>query len=190
MGKDTTNLREVIGRALESAGWLNCDPDDWAELCNSLAAKDREIAELRARPTTEFLSELMRGLELPPDCLTLKPAAMYSIGLAIADQAKRCLVAERERDEWRDKFHASEIEGHGTQVLCDERTAERDEARECVGRLYSALRLAMSRSAHNSECDRIKSSFDEYDHSPQKECSCHISTMGAALATTPEHLRK
>lgn len=70
-----------------------------------------------------------------------------------------------------------------------DRYGERDKARECVGRLHSALRLAMSRSIHHSECDRLKSSFDEYDHSPQKECSCHISTMGAALAATPEHLR-
>jgi FtsZ-binding cell division protein ZapB len=47
MSKDKTNLREVIGQALEASGWLNCDREDWNELCNSLAAKDAEIADLR-----------------------------------------------------------------------------------------------------------------------------------------------
>lgn len=120
-----------------------------------LAAKDREIAELRARPTMELLSELMRGLELPPDCLTLKPAAMYSIGLAIADQAKRCIVAE----------------------------SARDEARECVGRLYSAIADALG-VLGSGNCQACQCAGCEHERAEVKP------TLRAALAATPEHLRK
>lgn len=43
---------------------------------------------LAAVPADEQLSELMRGLEIPPSAATLLPAALYAIGRAIADQAK------------------------------------------------------------------------------------------------------
>ncbi len=54
----------------------------------TLSAIRASARALAAVPAVEQLSELMRGLEIPPSAAPLSPAALYAIGRAIADQAK------------------------------------------------------------------------------------------------------
>lgn len=45
------------------------------------------------------LSELMRGLEIPPVSASLEPGQLYLIGEAIAKQAKEVATVTAQRDE-------------------------------------------------------------------------------------------
>lgn len=133
-----------------------------------LAAKDAEIAELRARPTMELLSELLRGLEMPSLAAAAASSQLYAIGVAIADQAKRCAAAERERDEARE---------------------EAASYKACVGRLYGALRSVGQSLAWHSFGE-----LRSYDHfgsteGPPLALSVADNLAKSELAATPEHLR-
>ena len=130
-----------------------------AKQAKDLAAKDAEIAELRSK-LAECQCDRM-GAE------TVECAQI--VGEALAGPAS---------------LHIGHLPD-----MCRDLVASRDEARECVGRLYPALRLAMNRIGHSVDCDRISTPTDEWDHTPPKPCSCHVAKIGAAIAATPEHLR-
>lgn len=82
-------------------GWLPLDTPPTEPACqptltvcprckNDFRACPMTQAEPAAASDTERLSELMRGLEIPPGA-NLTPQALYCIGAAIADQAKEAV---------------------------------------------------------------------------------------------------
>ncbi len=59
------------------------------------------------------------------------PGDLYDYISALADHARKL---ERERNEWRDQFHAAIENVRGLEQLLDRAERERDEAREVLGR--------------------------------------------------------
>lgn len=177
MSKGTTNLRDVIGRALESAGWLNCDQEDWSEFCASLAAKDAEIAELRrtAADWAKAYAYLTDILPLDPRHFARDPAC--PLNLAEQDRHRvDVLIGERDAARAEIAEAGATIADMANTIL--RLTRERDEARECVRRLFAAL-------AAFEDC----ADYDVKGQSLEDAARNEYAAMRAALAATPEHLR-
>lgn len=68
---------------------------------------------------------------------------------------------------------------------------ERDEARECVGRLCAVLReIVDDAPATKPKCSQFPNDYQLIDHGHRSERFEISEQLRAALAATPEHLRR
>lgn len=182
----------TISRLVDKVNELS---DSGRELSAQLAAKDREIAELRER-----VAIFQRGEAL----------ALGQMGTATIerDESRRHLgellaVIHRDGGQYQAEHGAAKAVEDGMSMIselrdlyrdmCDQedmwlKTArERDEARECVGRLCAALSEIDTESPRD---EPAPAESDAGDHGIRVGMYSLAVIARAALAATPEHLRR
>jgi hypothetical protein len=146
----------VIARLVDK---VNEFSDQLKQQAEQLAAKDREIAELRT-------------------CIADLRAVCHESAGKILEHRLAAQTAEDDRDAARKRYSELFVAYH--EACADEAIAvrEHDEARECVGRLYKAL-------AAFEDCAGYAVKGQDLEDAARAE----YTAMRAALAATPEHLR-
>lgn len=153
------SLQELGTELLASAKEVSAEFGPWPDFeaaaeraSRELAAKDRDIAELRAKLVgwDELLATSVGGYDAGIPVLKAAATEIMSLIDALAGADRDYLALRNERDE----------------------------ARECVGRLYPALAAFEDCAGHDVKGEALEDAArDEY------------TAMRAALAATPEHLR-
>lgn len=105
---DIEALRFFLSLSLNSQDWLDVEP-----FIDAVTPQPPPVAE--SPSYFEQLSELMRGLEIPPAAGAMLPGQLYLLGKAIAKAAKGAPVAavpdERKESRYFDEYERGVIAG-------------------------------------------------------------------------------
>jgi hypothetical protein len=169
------------------------------EALQQLATKDAEIAELRARVAEQqeavdqavALVEYLEGHSKGAMAERVKMALSAKFAQERAEKIAMCQCDRlgAETVECAQIVGEALMPGGGFHIghlpdMCRDLVLSRDEARECVGRLYGVMR-------ESTEYFRTYSTWPEGIQDDDRDnCGRVLDAADTALAATPEHLRK